>query len=83
MRTANDKRAAEAHKAMKYYRQDNEDPEALIDMLTDLLHWADKHQVDFDDRLRVARMHHRVETGADRPKASPFPVGPHDKSWLG
>jgi hypothetical protein len=61
--TANDKRAAQAHKAMAYYRQDNEPREAAIDLLTDLMHWADKHQVDLDDAILVAKMHHQVEGG--------------------
>jgi len=61
--TANDRRAKSAHKAMAEYRQGNEPKEAAIDLLADMLHWADKHQVDLDDCLRIARVHHQAEGG--------------------
>lgn len=82
--TPNDRRAKSAHKALAEYRQENDNQEALIDLLTDLKHWADKRQVDFDHALDVARMHYHHEVqAAEKRKAKPLPVGPHDRSWLG
>ena len=33
----------------------------LIDLLADLLHYADQHGIDFDEALRLARIHHTAE----------------------
>lgn len=82
--TPNDRRAKSAHKALAEYRQGNDNQEALIDLLTDLKHWADKHEIHFDSALAVAQMHHGREIEeAEKRKAKPLPVGPHDRSWLG
>jgi hypothetical protein len=36
--------------------------EQLSDLLTDLMHWADTHKIDFKGRLRVAENNHYNET---------------------
>jgi hypothetical protein len=35
--------------------------EELIDLLADLLHWAERNGHDFDDALRIARGHYEAE----------------------
>ena len=35
--------------------------ESLGDLLADLMHYCDQHEIDFADRLRVATMHHDCE----------------------
>lgn len=37
------------------------DSEALVDLLTDLRHWADHHSVDFDKVLASSEMHYEGE----------------------
>jgi hypothetical protein len=39
---------------------------ALGDLLCNLMHWCDRHDVSFDDGLSTARWHYTSETGADR-----------------
>lgn len=41
---------------------DEDDPQAnLIDLLVDLMHWADRRNVDFGDALCVAAAHYGSE----------------------
>lgn len=54
--------ADRAIRAMGVSWVDEYDPEAnLTDMLADLMHWADRQEIDFDDCLRVARDHFGCE----------------------
>jgi hypothetical protein len=43
---------------------DQED--ALVDLLADLMHWADRNGYDFDAALERARGHYEAETAAER-----------------
>jgi hypothetical protein len=56
-------RAAWAAEALATFRRrtgtDYED--ALGDLLCDLMHWADEHELDFDSALSRARDHHHAE----------------------
>lgn len=60
----NDKRAAWADAAIRTFQSvtgaDEED--ALGDLLTDLMHWSDRHRFDFNAALDLARWHYEAET---------------------
>jgi hypothetical protein len=66
----NNDRAEWAGAALRQFRSvtgtDFED--ALSDLLGDLMHWADRNGVTFDDQLSCARMHYEAETAADDPE---------------
>ncbi len=53
------KRAAKALKA--YIGRETPDDSHFVDLLGDLMHYADFDQIDFDSELGLARMHHRRE----------------------
>jgi hypothetical protein len=36
--------------------------DALCDLLCDLMHWADRNELEFDGQLSRARMHYEAET---------------------
>jgi hypothetical protein len=38
-----------------------DDDNALPDLLCDLQHWSDRENVNFEDALDTARMHHQAE----------------------
>jgi hypothetical protein len=63
----NDDRASWAGHAITAFREatgtDVED--ALPDLLTDLIHWADRQDYDFEAALRRARAHYDAETGGE------------------
>ena len=63
----NDKRAAWAGVALKAFcAQTGADlEEALGDLLTDLMHWADRNNFDLDAALDRARSHYAAETGTE------------------
>jgi hypothetical protein len=42
--------------------------DALADLLGDLMHWADRNAITFDDELSRARMHYEAETAPDDPQ---------------
>lgn len=42
-------------------KQYDEDLSAVADLLADLLHYCDAEDVEFDDALDTARMHHEAE----------------------
>lgn len=44
-----------------------EDDDALSDLLCDLMHWADRHNEDFNAELARARNHYDVETTPEDP----------------
>lgn len=46
------------------YQAGRSNDEALTDILTDLMHWADCYAEDFEDRLRVARTYFEAEKGS-------------------
>ena len=57
-------RRARAEAAIDAYcRSANEAPydEALIDLLTDLMHWTDGNGIDFQNALDHAEFHHGAE----------------------
>lgn len=60
----NDKRSGWAGRALKAFRRatgaDHE--EALGDLLADLMHWADRHNFDFEAALFRAQAHYEAET---------------------
>lgn len=65
----NDERAEWAERALLEFiratRTDEED--ALMDLLGDLMHWADRNDCDFEHELRRARTHYEAETMGDTP----------------
>lgn len=59
----NEQRAALAEKAIEPFIEEfGDDITACVDLLTDMMHWCDFHDVDFDDALRQARNHYTAET---------------------
>ena len=60
----NDTRAHWADAALLMFQDwtgsDAED--AVSDLLADLMHWCDRHGVDFDTELRRAQGHYEAET---------------------
>lgn len=65
----NDDRASWAGSALATFIQvtgtDLED--AMGDLLADLMHWADRHNYDFDAALDRARHHYEAETVGEQP----------------
>jgi len=57
------KRALEAVRAAVRAGSMDEEENAVRDMLCHLLHWCDVHEIDFQDELRIARMHFDAEKG--------------------
>lgn len=59
----NAQRAAHAYSATLVYQQATNvgREDALKDLLASLMHLADEQGEDFEDALRVARMHHEEE----------------------
>ena len=43
----------------------NQSLDKIIDLLTDLRHWCDVHEIDFDNCLRLSAMHHDAEVNPD------------------
>lgn len=64
----NEKRAGWADAALQTFatktgmKLDIEPEDVIPDLLTDLMHWCDRNDQDFDDRLRRAREHYEAET---------------------
>ena len=54
----NDIRAERAEAALAEYGSDDE---ALRDILSDLMHWADRKGVDFSEELAFAEGHYEAE----------------------
>ncbi len=46
--------------------EDNDTESTIIDMLADLMHYAEEYGEDFDRALRVARGHYEYESGEDQ-----------------
>jgi hypothetical protein len=44
--------------------------DAVSDLLADLMHWCDRHGMEFEDELNRGRMHYLAET-ADNESAIP------------
>lgn len=59
----NSQRAEQAHRCVMYFEQQtrSDRENSLKDLLANLMHWADQHGQDFEDALRVARMHYEAE----------------------
>lgn len=65
----NDTRAAQGAVAMKPYVADGLDDETgLLDLLTDLMHFADHFGVDFQEALRDAQVFYSQETDPNGPR---------------
>ena len=68
----NDRRADRADAVVSEYvgperREIDVDPRAwLVDLLTDLRHWADRDGLDFDKANEVSKMHHECEVEENR-----------------
>lgn len=62
----NDDRARWAGAAVKAFQDvtGTEDEDSLGDLITDLLHWSDRNDYDFDAALDRARAHYEAETAA-------------------
>jgi hypothetical protein len=80
--TTNDDRASWAEAALLVFAQrtglakkrigDREDPFLIVsDLLADLAHWCDRHQVDLQDALGYAVRHYRAETGGEGNELNP------------
>jgi hypothetical protein len=52
-------RAARLDEILPLYPEDQHTN--VIDLLADLLHWCELNRVDFEDTLRIARMHFEAE----------------------
>jgi hypothetical protein len=66
----NDDRARWAETALRAFRRATgaDAEEALGDLLSDLMHWSDRSNFDFEAALDRARMHYEAETaGEDAP----------------
>ena len=63
----NDKRSAWAGLAIAAFQQTTgtDDEDVLGDLLTDLMHWADRNNYDFDAALSGAQSHYTAETSGD------------------
>ena len=63
----NDSRAEWAGAALStFMRETGTDREdALVDLLADLIHWADRNRNDFDAALERARLHYEAETAGE------------------
>jgi len=59
----NEQRAEHANRAIMVYEQTTqvEREDALKDLLASAMHWADEQGQDFEEALRVARMHYESE----------------------
>jgi hypothetical protein len=62
----NDDRSEWAAVALKAFQAETgtEDEDVLADLLTDLIHWADRHNRDFAQECDLARSRYRDETDA-------------------
>ena len=63
----NDDRARWAQAALRAFRKATgaDAEEALGDLLTDLMHWSDRNNFDFDAAMDRARMHYDAETASE------------------
>ncbi len=67
----NDDRRAKGEGALRYaglYFRGKEPEESLIDLLADLMHYADREGLDYNDALRIARGHFRNERESEVPQ---------------
>lgn len=64
-KSANIERADRACNVLGFYRlqhnMDDDDRTCVIDLLTDLMHEADRQEINMDDAIRLAKMHHDSE----------------------
>lgn len=62
----NDRRAAWADMAIRAFQEatGTDDEDALGDLLTDLMHWSDRNNYDFESALCRAKGHYEAETAA-------------------
>ena len=59
-------RANDAETALAAHAElvgNDEQPTAIVDLLTDLMHLCDEQSLNFDNLLGTARNHHSHETG--------------------
>lgn len=49
---------------------ENDHETNLVDALANILHWADCYNVEVDDALRIARMHHETERAEEDEEAA-------------
>ena len=63
----NGDRAKWAQAALRAFRKATgaDEEEALGDLLTDLMHWSDRSNFDFEAALDRARMHYEAETAGE------------------
>lgn len=50
--------AALTNQELGNFERDND---ILLDLLTDLMHWAESHGIDFESRLHYSRLHYQHE----------------------
>jgi len=69
----NDNRAAWANIAMRAFQAatGTEDEVALGDLLTDLMHWSDRNNYDFEAALCRAQGHYEAETSSGGGEVTP------------
>lgn len=60
----NDERASWASSALRQFQHvtGTDDEDALADLLGDLMHWADRHEVSFTTELERAQRYYQEET---------------------
>lgn len=63
MTTKNDARASWAGEALDRFMAvtGTDPPDAVMDLLADLMHWCDRHDMNFYAALRQAREHYHHE----------------------
>jgi hypothetical protein len=69
----NERRADWAQIAVDRFVDETSNPdepvyEGIFDLICDLMHLCDRHDLDFDDLLRVAYDHHEAEIKEDGPR---------------
>lgn len=69
----NDNRAAWADIAIRAFQAatGTDDEDALGDLLTDLMHWSDRNNYDFEAAICRASGHYEAETASDEDEVTP------------
>jgi hypothetical protein len=62
----NDDRAEWAAAALRHFQctTGTDYDDAIVDLLSDLMHWCDRNELDFEASMSIARMHYEAETGS-------------------
>jgi hypothetical protein len=63
----NDDRAEWAAAALRHFQctTGTDYDDAIVDLMSDLMHWCDRNEADFAASLSISRMHYEAETGTE------------------